>query len=257
MKGFLLWLIPALLMCSLAVLYFRAWESRHEPEPQASAAPEPDPEPPIRYPVEVERSRSSPLPPLDDSDDEIQTALFALLGHKMPKFIYLDDIVHRVVATVDNLTRDHLAARLLPVRNAAGLAVTEKVGPTLVLSPHNAGRYQAYIRLANAVPTAALVALYSRFYPLFQEQYENLGYPGRHFNDRAVEVIDHLLATPEPREPLRIIQPRVLYEFADPELEDLSAGQKILLRIGKANRDTLKPKLRELREAITNLGSAE
>jgi hypothetical protein len=109
------------------------------------------------------------------------------------------------------------------------------------------------LRLADAVPTDALVAVYARFYPLFQQQYEKLGYPGKYFNDRAVEVIDHLLATPAVQEPLLLLQPRVLYVFADPKLESLSAGQKIILRMGRENREKLKSKLREIRQALTSM----
>jgi hypothetical protein len=71
-----------------------------------------------------------------------------------------------------------------------------------------------------------------------------------------VQVIDHLLATPDVREPLVLVQPRVLYEFADPTLQNLSAGQKILLRMGAENRQEAKAKLREFRQAITAENSA-
>jgi len=64
-------------------------------------------------------------------------------------------------------------------------------------------------------------------------------------------VIDHLLATPEPAAPLAVLQPRVLYEFANPDLEARSAGQKALLRMGPENERLVKAKLREFRGAIT------
>ena len=38
--------------------------------------------------------------------------------------------------------------------------------------------------------------MYKQYYPLFQQAYVDLGYPEGYFNDRLVEVIDHLLATP-------------------------------------------------------------
>ena len=44
----------------------------------------------------------------------------------------------------------------------------------------------------------------------------------------------------------------VLYEFADPELEDLSPGQKLLLRMGGEHRATVKEKLREFRTRIVS-----
>ena len=96
-----------------------------------------------------------------------------------------------------------------------------------------------------------LGALYIRYYPLFQEAYEDLGYPGQYFNDRLVQVIDHLLQTPEVRGPIQLKQGRVFYEYADPALEARSAGQKLLLRMGAANEALVKQKLRELRVVVT------
>jgi hypothetical protein len=104
--------------------------------------------------------------------------------------------------------------------------------------------------------------MYRELYPLFQSAYEGIGFPGRHFNDRLVDVIDHLLATPEPTEPLTVqqvdvkgsvpsLRPWVRYEFSDPELEARSAGQKIFLRIGLEHQRRLKAKLAEVRRLVT------
>jgi len=91
---------------------------------------------------------------------------------------------------------------------------------------------------------------YRRFYPLFQESYRRLGYPVGYFNDRVVEVIDHLLVTPEPKDPIRLVRPHVLYEFADANLEALSSGQKLLLRVGVEHAAEIKRVLKEFRELI-------
>src|SRR4029450_3313423 len=96
-----------------------------------------------------------------------------------------------------------------------------------------------------------LVALYVRFYPWFQQAYRDLGYPSGYFNDRLVDVIDLLLATPEITGPVVLVQPRVLYTFADPRLEALPAGQKMMIRMGPENTAQVKVKLRELRRALT------
>ena len=96
----------------------------------------------------------------------------------------------------------------------------------------------------------ALAVVYEHLYPLFQQSYEDLGYPGKYFNDRLVEVIDTLLQAPEITTPVALVQPKVFYEFADPELEARPAGQKLLIRMGPANERTLKAKLREFRAEI-------
>jgi hypothetical protein len=247
----LLWLLPVIALAAL-VGFFLVTQEVPLPPPLLTAAP-PAAKPAINYPVEPIDDPENPLPPLAKSDNGLSEAFESLLEQEPPQFVYLNSIIHRIVATVDNLPRDHVAPRLMPVKPVPGIPITESSGENLVLSPKNVERYQAYVRLVDAVPIDAAVKVYSRFYPLFQEQYESLGYPGKYFNDRVIEVIDHLLATPETEGPPALVQPRVLYEFADPKLQKLSAGQKILLRMGPANQLKLKAKLREIRQALISM----
>ena len=249
MKRTFFWLIPVVAVVGASVLYLSL--NSEKPEPQAPQVPAPAP-PAIRYPIEPDGPPAEPLPVLTESDGAIRDALAALFGKDLEKFFNLQDIIHRIVATIDNLTRDNVSLGLMPLKPLPGLLVTTGTGESLVLSPQNAARYRPYVRLAEAVPTQALVAAYRRFYPLFQKQYENLGYPEKYFNDRVVEVIDHLLEAPDLHRPTLLSQPRVLYEFADPKLERLSAGQKILLRMGRENAVAIKAKLREIREALVS-----
>ena len=107
--------------------------------------------------------------------------------------------------------------------------------------------------MALSADVEAVAEVYRRYYPLFQDAYVDLGYPQGYFNDRLVEVIDHLLATPEIDDPVGLVRPHVLYEYEDPDLEALSSGQKLMLRMGKAHANSLKARLRELRALITAL----
>ena len=45
----------------------------------------------------------------------------------------------------------------------------------------------------------------------------------------------------------------MLFEFANPELEALSAGQKIMVRMGGENASQIRIKLRELRRLLTGV----
>jgi len=127
---------------------------------------------------------------------------------------------------------------------------------SIAIRPANFARYAPYVRMLEAVDSHALVQTYVRAYPLFQRAYEELGYPGKYFNDRLMEAIDDMLAAPETDEPIKLVQPRVLYRFADPGLETRSAGQKILLRMGKGNALRVKAKLREIRGELLVAGKA-
>ena len=73
---------------------------------------------------------------------------------------------------------------------------------------------------------------------------------GKYFNDRLVEAIDDLLKTPDVTGPIRLVRPKVFFEYADPALEGRSAGQKLLIRMGPDNAAAIKAKLRELRAVV-------
>ena len=226
-------------------------------EPSAAASTPPDrrhPLPAIPAPASLE---GKPVPPLTDSDQAVQAALAAPLGrHSVGDLVISTNIARRIVATVDNLPRQKAGTTLLPVKAPARRFVTTRKANVVTLSPANYARYTPYVKLAKAVDVQQLVALYVHFYPLFQQAYEELGYPKKYFNDRLIEVIDDLLAAPDVHGPVKLVQPKVMFEFADPELEDLSAGQKVLIRLGPENAAVVKGKLRELRRALGVEGPA-
>ena len=160
-------------------------------------------------------------------------------------------MVRRIVATVDNLPRLSLAADIRPVKPVPGAFATLGPDGAKQIGLENSARYAPYVNAFAGVDSRALVALYVRFYPLFQQAYRDLGYPNGYFNDRLVEAIDNLLATPVIEGPISLTQPKVLYEYADPSLQSLSAGQKVMLRMGPDNAARVRAKLREIRALVT------
>jgi hypothetical protein len=192
-----------------------------------------------------------------DPDTLAASSLREVFDGKLADWLIPDKLMRRLVATVDNLSRNVRVEPLRPLRAPStpfaveretldAAAGTERI----TISPANAARYDAIVGLFAGVDTARAVAAYRRIYPQLQQAYEDLGYPGRYFNDRVVQVIDHLLDTPEPQGPILLEQPKVLYRFADADLESRSAGQKLLLRIGVDHERTIKNKLREIRALI-------
>ena len=165
-------------------------------------------------------------------------------------------MIERVVATVDNLPRSHVAERIRPVGRIAEAFVVDNQGgdDEFIISPVNYDRYDSLVKqLLAGADLEEAAEVYRRFYPLLQSAYVDLGYPEGYFNDRLVEVIDDLLATPDIEDPVRLVRPHVLYEFADPELEALSSGQKLLLRMGSEHRSHVKERLREFRNIVTGM----
>jgi hypothetical protein len=231
--------------------------------PPAPAAPPASAAPAILHPIDAAGSQA--LPPLDQADAAVTRALTDLLGTRQAaEMLQLDGFVRRVVATVDNLDRAHASPVLWPATPATGKFSVRHAGDTGgsdVIAKDNDIRYAVFVRFAESTDTARAVALYVRLYPLFQQAYVELGYPHGYFNDRLVAVIDRLLATPEPSGPIAVHltevkgpltsqRPWVRYEFADPALEALPAGSKMLLRMGPDHARRLKLKLAEWRRAV-------
>jgi hypothetical protein len=260
-KKWLYWAIPAVVAVGIgAALYYgrvhrQAEQAKQTPavtEPQASP---PSAEPPIKNPVE-ETPPAKPLPALADSDPTTQEALGGVFGGALDPFLVPKNIIRHTVVTIDNLPRKKTAVQMWPVKPIGGELTTSGNGDEVTLTAANSARYEQLIKIVQSTDAAQLAAMYKQLYPLFQQAYVDLGYPEGYFNDRLVEVIDHLLAAPDVTGPVLLRRPSVNYEFVDPELENLSAGQKMMIRIGPQNAAILKAKLRELRKAIAKQESA-
>jgi len=194
----------------------------------------------------------APLPALDASDADTADALLALAGgHAVDGLLYRDQVIRRIVATVDALPRQSVGTNILPVKTPKGAFAVEQADGGITLSPRNVERYAPYMRVLEGVDPKALVAWYVHHYPLFQQAYRDLGYPKGYFNDRLVAAIDDMLAAPVPEAPVKLVQPKVFYRYADADLEARSAGQKMLMRLGADDEARVKTRLREIRALLT------
>jgi hypothetical protein len=236
-----------------AFLYLSRGKEAPAPVAPPVTAPKPvaeidDPTPKNPLPVS---DAKEPLPKLADSDQPLLKSLTTLVGaDSVERFFVPDDLVRHIVVSVDNLSEQKVAERIRPMRRLSGPFAVTGTEDAPMLDPANYERYKPWVQFIQSTDTQQLVVLYSRYYPLFQEAYESLGHPPRHFNDRAIFMIDHLLATPDVQGPIALAQPNVQFEFADPKLESLSAGQKVMIRMGSENAAAMKAKLRELRAAL-------
>ena len=222
-----------------------------EPAP-VPAPPAADTAPPIEHPVPSSAAtQSTPLPALNDSDSAMKDGLSSLIGANAMQYVVPEDIVRHVVVTIDNLPRQKAPAAKRPTTAVQGAFLVDGDELHATLDPKNFERYDPMVNVVRQLDMQRMANTYFHFYPLFQSAYQNLGYPNGYFNDRLVQVIDSLLATPQPSGPIELTRPNVLYTFADPNLEALPAGQKLLLRMGPDNAAVVKGKLKELRAIIT------
>lgn len=229
------------------------------PAPVPQPAPTPLPShtaqtPAIQHPIPPLSSKASapPLPPLDHSDAVVIRALNGLIGHPaVARFLVPKSVIRRVVVTVDNLPRAKVSAHLRPIKPTPGQTIVERQGGITVLSSKNFARYAPFVAVVGRIDVKALAKLYFRLYPLFQQAYESLGYPHKYFNDRLIQAIDSMLATPTVNAPINLVRPNVFWRFADAHLQALPAGQKLLIRMGPKNAAVIEAKLRQFRALIS------
>jgi hypothetical protein len=243
-------------LAATGVYYLR---SRNQPLPAAPSSPiasQPPPaEPSVANPLPQSAGNAAsfgPVPALADSDVPLQEALAKISSADAVKdFLVPQDLIRKMVVTIDNLPRQKVAVDKRPANPTGGSFIAKGDELHATLDQRNFDRYKPMVAVIDKLDAKQLGALYIHYYPLFQESYQNLGYPNGYFNDRLVEVIDNLLATPEPKQPIELVRPNVMYVYADPTLESRSAGQKLLIRMGPENAKAIKAKLTELRAVIT------
>lgn len=208
-------------------------------------APEIPEAPPPQPPEELE------LPPLAASDDVVRDLVGRLSGHpRLVAWLGGDELVHRFVATVDNVAqgvspRPHLEAAV----PEEGFSVVERDGETWI-DPESYRRYDTAAAVFTSFDPATAAGLYRRLEPLFDEAYRQLGYPTADFDDTLTRAFARLLATPVVEGEVRLTTQGLGWGYADPRLEALTPAQKNLLRTGPANTRRIQGQLRALATAL-------
>lgn len=181
------------------------------------------------------------LPPLDQSDEVVRTAFFALKWQPGLSSLFLnEEMIRRFVVQVDNIAQGRLIAEQALFKGLSKDFAAKSKGQGYQLDKANYQRYQPYLNLLESVPPEQVAALYKQFYPLLQAAYLELGYPDQQFDDRLQHAIKVLLSAPEISDEPDLTLPSVHYAFADAEIEQLGLAQKQMIRLGQANQQRLK-----------------
>jgi hypothetical protein len=201
---------------------------------------------------EAQQPIALPLPEtLDQADAYLDERLAQLIARRdLLDLVNLNYFIQKLVLFIDHLPEKSLPRLHLPIMSPKPGFVTDSSGERQVIGKRNARRYLPYVELVEDIPDAPLLQLYRGLYPLFQQAYREAGDPNGHFNDRLILVIDDLLQTPEPTEPIPVVHHISRFKYADESLESRSAGQKILLRMGVENSRRVKEKLRRIRRKL-------
>jgi hypothetical protein len=246
--------VLALILLLLLLLGGGAWYflAYRQPPPPPVTAPPPAslPAPPAEAPEES--APAFEVPPLDASDQVLRGLVTQLSSHpELIRWLATEDLARRFVAAVVNVGEGQIPRAHLPF-----LAPKEKFAAlldergTVRLDSEGFQRYRLAVDVFTSLDTEGSAELLRQLRPLFQQAYEELGYPGRSFDDALRAAATRILTTPVVEGPVDLA-PQVLgYEFADPALEARPPVQKLLIRTGPENTRRVQAKVRELWEAL-------
>ena len=191
------------------------------------------------------------VPSLAEMDGYVRPLLSALSSRpELAALLASDDLVRRFVVSVDAIARGASPARqvrAIAPRSPFTVATTRD---GLVADERSYARYDGLVALVEDIDPAALARLYGRLEPRLEEAYAELG-TGTTFSDALQRALVHLAQTPTLQSVPRL-QPAggINFAYADPRLEELSAAQRQLLRLGPSRAARVQSRLRAFALAL-------
>lgn len=217
-------------------------------------APEPDAEPRVRTeprPQPEPEPETVELPPLDDSDNFLREQAEVLTADgSIERVLASDDLLRKFVVVLENLAEGNVSrdpvAFMAPRESFSVIHRDDRP----YINPQSYRRYDRLAAVASALQPSQAVALLRLMEPLVEEAYAELGLQDVDVRDRLRRAIDLLIDTPVVTGDIVLRQPSVMFEFANPALEELLPAQKQLIRMGPENQRKVQAKLREIRELL-------
>ncbi|HEX8819592.1 MAG TPA: DUF3014 domain-containing protein [Archangium sp.] len=249
-------LVAVVATVAVLLLGLGAWFMFGGKKEETAAAPATPPAQPVAAApstTEAPETPSVPLPPLGQSDARVRELVGPLSSApELRKWLdSTEDLVRRFATSVSNIAEGESPRAALSFMAPPGaFQVVERDGRT-VISPESFARYDVVARVLTSLDTQASARAYKVLRPLINEAYKEISRPGQGFDQTLARAIQKMLDTPVPEGELAVEDtPGVNYVYAAPELEQLSAAQKHLLRMGPANARAVQTKLRELQGAL-------
>jgi hypothetical protein len=187
----------------------------------------------------------------EDGDALLRQQLAALgPDSKLNKLADSEHPLDMSAALIDSLGRGLIPRKLLPADPPKQAFSVVQEGETAYMSSASYERYDGFTDTVTALDSGTVVNSFHTLRPLFERAYGQLGLDPDDFDNAIIRTLDLVLATPEIAEPIPLKPKSVVYVYANPELENLPAVQKQLLRMGPDNIRRIKQQARILREAL-------
>lgn len=185
------------------------------------------------------------LPSLNNSDDFVKEELAAIDGGS-PLLAHLvsEELVRKFVVMIENISRGEFPERNLPLLNPEErMTVTELGSEFYLIDEQSYQRFNSLVSGLTNISTDTAVDFYHHMQPLFREAYAELGMRDSDFNKVFMQTIDNVLEARTAPQPQQLIRPNLNYLYGDPAIESYSTVEKLLLRLGPENTESLQRRL--------------
>lgn len=192
------------------------------------------------------------MPELDQSDAFIHERAPSFSNHSdFPSWLVPEQLIRKFTLLVDNVSRGDLPrksfSRYAPKKKFQAYRTGLK---GYVMAEQSYQRYNLLTTMIDSLDSAAIVAVYKKLQPLFQQAYEELGYPDKDFNQTLLSATDMILMAPVMEGKITLSRPSVMYKFADKKLQRLNQVHKQMIRMGPGNSQKIQAKVREIAELV-------
>jgi len=243
-----LWIAIALFVAAAGAAAYIAFLWRPRPATQAAKQPSTSV---AELPPLGGRGDAVTIPPLDASDSVVRMLVQALSeSPAIMAWLPTNGLIRNFTVVVANIADGATPAKHLNVlRPSPTFRIIDRDRATFV-DPRS---YDRYTRIADAVASidpAAAAKLYATLKPRIEEAWQDLGGANQSFDHTLERAIDALLETPIVDSPPRLRPKGIGYAYADDRLENLTAAQRQLLRMGPRNVRIIQARLREIAVAL-------
>jgi hypothetical protein len=232
-----------------------ALHSAAEPTPATEIPPAPDI--PTPAPVVAPPPKEPPTEPevtLETSDQKLREILAAVGDSALiTRVLVADDLVQRSAGMIDGFSRGLVPRKVIPLKPPKEKFSTFNIDGQTYMDPASYRRYDSYAQAIASLNIDLLVSTFHRYRALLEQAYASLGYSAEDMDNALIRTLDYVLATPEPAQPLAVQRKEAVFQYADPELEQLPPLQKQLLRMGPDNSARIKQQAEALRKRLLEL----
>lgn len=235
--------IVGILMLALIVGYLYLRRAPSEPSVPAAGTKPSDTLPA----QQAEPGEQIPLPPLDETDALARELVGRLSSHPaVAAWLTTDGLILNFVVVTARIANGETPVAELKAVGPVPRFRTRGSQDILYVDPSSYRRYDRHAEAASALDARGTARLYATLKPRVRDAYRRLGGLGDEFDPVLERAIVELLRVPVVEGEVALEPQGIVYAFADPRLERMSAAQKQFLRMGPQNVRSVQGKLREI-----------